>query len=398
MALRPNSCFLFAFLLSVSTICGAQNTNKEFSYKHLNEIASQKHPDYERLSVMTSFWGNYSMAFKFMDLAFDKKFPHYSRLITAGYIPLPLADALDKISKNQVVFINEAHHLPGTRMATILMLKKMYEKGFRYLACEGLAQDSTLNLNRRAEYTDFSYPEVLYGEMIRQALSLGYTIVAYDGSCKGYADSTADVDQNCREKLQAQTLYDKVLKEHPNAKMIVHAGYSHINKHGGSGWNPMGKYFVDITGITPYGINQISMTAEDSASLENFYRSNHLPKDTPVFLAKGDSMLTLWGKDNPYYDAELFLSRELLVNKSHLMKCLPKRKAVDVSKLCSNFKQPFVIEALLKSEGEKAVAFDALEINGANKPVLYLENGTYVFKIISTQGLILSTKEYTLGD
>jgi hypothetical protein len=391
---------LLASVLSNSvSLSEAQNTSFLFSYKNLNEIIRQGKTEYlDQLSVMTSFWGNYVKAIRFHDLSEGIKDPNYPRLVTKGYSPKPFMDALDKISENQIIFISEAHHLPASRIATICMLKKMYEKGFRYLACEGIDVDSTINRNKRVEFTDLSYPETLFTEMLRQAITLGYHIVAYDGSCIPSGDTTGMIDANCRERLQAQTLYDKVLKNNPKAKMIVHGGYGHIYKEGNSEWNPMGKYFMEITGITPYCINQVTVVQEDSASLVKFFSANHLPVDKPVFLSKGDTLFSVRGTKNACYDADLFLSREFIANKSEVMRCLPKRKAVDMSKLCKGFQKPFLLEATLKSEGDKAVAFDALEIETGTKPVLYLEKGRYIIKLISTKGLVLSSREYTVPD
>ncbi|MGZ7352753.1 hypothetical protein ACXWRV_09360, partial [Streptococcus pyogenes] len=63
--------------------------------------------------------------------------------------------------------------------------------------------------------------EPLYGEIVRQAIHLGYTLVPYDSNAQTIAE---------REAEQASNIYRQVFARDPQARLLVHAGYAHIDK------------------------------------------------------------------------------------------------------------------------------------------------------------------------
>ena len=80
--------------------------------------------------------------------------------------------------------MNERHFNPYNRAFVISWLEKCYENGYRYLAAETLfAKDSLLNERRTVLLgeTGFYSDEPVYGDMLRTALNLGYTLVPYEG-------------------------------------------------------------------------------------------------------------------------------------------------------------------------------------------------------------------------
>jgi hypothetical protein len=167
----------------------------------------------------------------------------------------PAADVILEMAKDRkAVFFNEAHSAPITRTLTIQLLAKLREMGFNYFAAETL-YDTDKNLNTRkypnAE-TGFYTNEPLYGEMVRTALRLGYKVVAYDAENAGVGDP--------RERAGAQNLVDRVLKKDPNARLVVNAGFAHVQKSGKYlGGTSMGDFFHRISGIDPLTIEQTMM-------------------------------------------------------------------------------------------------------------------------------------------
>ena len=157
---------------------------------------------------------------------------------------IPLSEMMDSIiANNRVIMMNEIHFNPHSRAFVISWLEKCYENGYRYLAAETLfAKDSLLNERRTVLLgeTGFYSNEPVYGDMLRTALNLGYTLVPYEGNGFG-------VD---REVNQAKNLVERIINQDPEAKFLLLGGMGHISDR--NGWYAMGRYFKEQSGIDPF--------------------------------------------------------------------------------------------------------------------------------------------------
>src|SRR5882724_13647609 len=145
-----------------------------------------------------------------------------------------VAAILELADKQQVIMINEAHHVPSHRALTLQLLDGLYRKGFRYFAAETLSV-SDKNLQTRGYPTRMTgtfTAEPVGADMVRTALNLGYKVTPYE--CIEGPDAHPAVDpipgMNFREQGQARNLKERILDQDPTAKIIVHAGYAHISK------------------------------------------------------------------------------------------------------------------------------------------------------------------------
>ena len=78
---------------------------------------------------------------------------------------------------------------------------------------------------------------------MRTALRLGFTLVPYEA---------ASATQDARESGQARNLVERILRKDPHARVIVHAGYEHINESGLLiGAKPMAVRFREMTASIP---------------------------------------------------------------------------------------------------------------------------------------------------
>ena len=94
--------------------------------------------------------------------------------------------------------------------------------------------------------------EPLFGEILREARRLGYTLVPYE--------AIGATSQDARETGQATNLRDRIFRDHPDARVLVHAGYSHIDESGTlGGAKPMAVRFRELTGIDPLTVDQTTM-------------------------------------------------------------------------------------------------------------------------------------------
>jgi len=205
-----------------------------------------------------------------------RDFPLKAHLPENVSLPSPAewqaADAVDTIvelaAKRRVVMVNEAHHDAHTRLLTLALLPRLRALGFTHLAIEALVEDGGA-LRQRGYPTDHSGTEYmrepLYGEIVREALRLGYVLVPYESSTPGGQE---------REAQQAHALYQKVLAGNPEAKLFVHAGYAHIDKAKGRLGDvlPMAARLRALTGLDMLCIDQTEVREEEPSNELEAYR------------------------------------------------------------------------------------------------------------------------------
>lgn len=152
-----------------------------------------------------------------------------------NYQKVSAVKSIEDVSrKHQIIFVNEAHHIPQHRAFTLSILKTLYKNGFRYFAAETFNHFAMDDLNQRkypllstGNYT----AEPIFGELVREALSIGFKLVAYEIEVNESECNWVPNDIRCankREKAQAVNIINKILKTDPRAKVLVHAGYGHI--------------------------------------------------------------------------------------------------------------------------------------------------------------------------
>jgi hypothetical protein len=253
-------------------------------------------------------------------------FPFDNRVAPPRSTPLPQSDqwqavdAADVIAKlaadRRIVMVNEAHHDAHTRELTLSLLPRLRELGFQYFAVEALSAKD-VDLMRRGYATETSGSEYvlepLYGEIVRQAIRLGYTVIAYDPE---------DATTENRDGEQARTL-QKVFDKDSHAKLFVHAGYAHVDKavgNLGSRIQPMAMQLKRITGEDPLCVDQTQFRDVAVGGLDfGFYNTvaSRFPQQQPYVLrAKSDGRI--WSSNPRQHDVTVVLppvsDRDLDVN------------------------------------------------------------------------------------
>src|SRR5690606_5434291 len=168
---------------------------------------------------------------------------------------LAINKIVESAKNHQVVMVNENHFYPSHRILASDLLAKLRAIGYTYLALETLAetQDSLLNLEGAYPTLETGYytREQNYGNLLRQAKTLGYKFVAYEN-----IDKTKD-----REIGEAENLFNKTIAIDPNAKVFVIAGISHILEEptsDGKKW--MAAVFKEKYNINPLTISQTQLS------------------------------------------------------------------------------------------------------------------------------------------
>ena len=358
----------------------------------------------EQAAVASSFIGDYRAALQYADRnapvwpalsqADSLYFRHFRPQNARAYI-------LARAGRERIVMINEAHHVPLHRVFTLSLLAGLYQQGYRYLGAETLSEGDQ-GLAKRGypvtsstDYTTNSgyyTAEPQYGNLIREALRLGFTVFAYDA----FPDVPPADFARQREIQQARNI-QKVLQADPTAKILIHAGYDHIREDslGGSWGKAMAGRVKEFTGINPFTINQEKLSEKSAPRFENPYYQLAQATEASVFQNPAGQVFAgpvgaslfdvrVYHPPTRYHNDR---SDWLLLNgrrKSHI---LPQRAQLGA--------YPCLVFAYRKEEDSRvAVAADIIELRTPqDRTALILEPGRYLLRFQARNG---TTKQMPL--
>ena len=355
--------------------------NDLMRYKYLREVMpdlsrDDRLIDQQLLATVEDELGLYDEAIN--------DFPFDNRVQTPVPLPAPTdwqaADAATEIAKlatdRHIVMINEAHHDAHTRELTLALLPKLRAEGFTYFAAEALNNSDTELMKRGypiastgSEYLH----EPLYGDIIREALQLGFKVVGYESD----ADVLAE-----REAGQASLLYREVFAKDPKARLFVHAGYAHIDKAPGNlggTIKPMAMQLKLLSGFDPLSIDQTRWRDVGPLPKPDLYHQLYalFPVDRPSVLISRQTG-SVWASDPTRHDVDVILPPSGHQRRPHWLSLGGVRQTRVVSSEMCQRQLPCVIEARYADEGDDAVAADRyvfLTDNSIN--TLYLRPGKY---------------------
>jgi len=255
---------------------------------------------YDLLSQSVSFLGDYEAALDYQQLADTtqltdveyrqigksiqqlKNIKHVEARRFIGFIA----------PDHKVIMLNEAYNKPIHRAFAYSLLDLLYNRGFRYLAMEMLNPRSDQELTKLTYRTGHFATEPVAGELIRQALELGFKLVAYEDSLANQHTPTE------RDSIQAVNIA-RIFKADPDAKVFVYAGYGHIaEKTTTPDFIPMGMAFKRMTGIDPLTIDQTDMTEESNFSFGKAFYNAYIekyPVTTPSIPLNNDEPVNVTG-------------------------------------------------------------------------------------------------------
>ncbi|PTR00787.1 hypothetical protein C8P68_10114 [Mucilaginibacter yixingensis] len=216
---------------------------------------------YQAMMTYYSFIGDYKKLLFYSDARFGeeakKEKVNYDTAFVRQHHFIDAASYITEQARHQqVVMINEAHHLPYHRALLMEMLRSFYQSGYHTLAIETL-DDSLINQKPYPDYhTGYYSREPLFGELIREAKSLGFKLAGYEPKEECDHKSTApNYCNSFRDSLMARNL-ESLLGNQSGQKLLVFAGYDHVHEGNSNGWKKMAQYFKQFTGIDPLTIDQ----------------------------------------------------------------------------------------------------------------------------------------------
>jgi hypothetical protein len=355
---------------------------------------------YQAMMTYYSFLGDYPKLLYYSDSRFKEEIKkekiEYDTTFVKSHSFVNAAQyIITQARQQQVVMINEAHHIPYHRVFVLLMLKDFYKAGYRYLALETL-DDSLINRKKYPDYnTGYYTREPLYGEMLREAMKIGFKLVQYepiqDCDNKG---SDPNYCNRFRDSLMAINLAH-FLKKNKQGKLLVYAGYGHIYEDNDSGWKGMAQYFKQFTMIDPFTIDLTREIEHFYPQLENkeFVAVNKFKKiKEPVIALQSNKP---W-HDN-HVDAIVIFPRYLTKGKarSSFYSIDGRRKIYNLSSL--HLKPGQFVQAFYANEkAGKRVPADQVVIRKQNND-LYLFSGTYSLEIKDNKGHLVHKIKINTG-
>lgn len=307
----------------------------------------------------------------------------------SAYVPLDAHDfILDKAREHEILIINELHHVPQHRVFTTQLLRDLYRNGYRYLGLETLmnnwAADSILNAKKTPTLTSGVYSsEPQFGNLIRTALRLGFTIFSYE------ADEMSMKTPRDREIAQAKNIQNFLENQAKEGKTLIYCGGAHNTEGemGGKWEKAMAQRLANNLGINPLTVSQIHYSEKGKKQFENKYFQAVDVKKPTVFVDETGCFGERGEKTG--VDIYVFHPRTKSENRPEWL-VYGNRKKVNLD--LKNLKIPFpclvlaYLERDLKAVGQP-VPYDVQTANEANSPVqLVIEKGKYQILIVDAQG------------
>lgn len=374
-------------LVKDGNLLGQLELVRELHREHASNAGVQ---DFTRqlLGTFYSFLGRDQLALEQFDAQPADRAERAKAPSLDGFTPVPAVDAVVEAARGaRAVFVNEAHHVARHRVLTMELLAPLYAQGYRYFAAETFAAtDAELNTRGYpSRATGFYSREPIFGALVREALRVGYTLVQYEPE--------NPADQDARETGQARNLYERVFAKDPEAKVLVHAGYDHINESGGLGGVPaMAERFREISGLDPLTIDQTTMRERSAPEFEGpFYRETEAAHrfTVPTVFATGGEV---WSLRPGSHDMTVFMPRTAYVDGRPAWLADLGRRAVRVpSEACTT--PPCAVFAWREADAADAVPVDALLVDrvehAGTPPTLMLPPGDYRLESRDASGRVL---------
>jgi hypothetical protein len=328
------------------------------------------------------------------DFPFDNRVPvERNQLNTPGselprsavWVATDAADVItDMAQTRQLVMINEVHHDAHTRELTLELLPRLRKLGFTYFAAEALDEKDTELMQRGYPIVDDSpyLHEPIYGEIVREAIRLGFTVVPYEAA----GNTTAE-----REKAQAENIYQRVFAHDPHAKLFVHCGYAHIDKVEGElgpGVLPMAAQLRRLSGVDPLTIDQTQLRDIGGVGRDAVYHQlmvDFHPERPSVLVRREDRKV--WTTNHYMHDVSVLLPPMGHRRRPDWLTLDGRRDSHTVSTTMCGNSLPCLIEAHYANEADNATAADRVVLSkpdSANS--LYLGPGDYRLTAVNAEG------------
>ena len=357
-------------------------TEADLSYRFSNELNVNAKP------YQYNFIGKYKDIFKCQ--LRDKTNKPSS--ILKEHKSISAIQHIDEVIKDQrLVFINDSPLHPQTRILTKELLQVFSDKGFTHLAIEAFTNGNeridrighpTINMGI---YTD----EPLFGDLIREAIRLDFTIVSFNPSSAELDRAKKIVQKNMSlspkdPKLTINSAnwskamnLNRQYSKNRSAKYLVLTHKNQTQKKEMNGVRSMAYWFQQITQNAPYTIDQVTMNEQCPATEHPVYKFANvnypavLKQYTKIYNAPINEVEAL-------SDLQIFHPRSQFVNnRPTWLKQGDQKVSYQINADQYNMTYPLLVIAYSPDEDiEIAVPLDVIEIkNNRDAMPLFLPPG-----------------------
>ncbi|MEL6866836.1 MAG: hypothetical protein AAFP19_20600, partial [Bacteroidota bacterium] len=390
--MNPSILSLLLFLVLANFHCAFGQDRKlplhevKFS-DEIEEALLNKQLSESSAAYFYTYIGKYRQALNQYELKLDWGLDSLAREDSLRFLDYQLIDPFvyleEKTKTEQMVIISEAHHKPQHRVFTRKLLKTLYQNGFRYLGLETLMpsygdttkflMDTQLHQRKyplNSPITGFYTREPQMGNLVREALDLGFELFAYESTTK-------DIDRDLQQALNIE----RFLANRPKAKILIHCGWYHAIE---SDYPKRKKdhylayHLKERMGIDPLTIYQDALSEKTTIKASPYYP-----------LVKGARMGLLVNKEGQVFNGngtskhfDIFLyhpPNKYLRNRAHWLFEIEENQLVEVKKQGIEKDQyPILVKAILTNEEAAAVPLDQIELESEeDQTALVLPRGNY---------------------
>ncbi|OJJ16763.1 hypothetical protein BKI52_33185 [marine bacterium AO1-C] len=396
-----------AYLLGFVQIVNAQSNPKEYFFSSQIEAKIKENTSARKLqsyAVNFSFIGEYQQV-----LQTEKKFIlTYKKLkkkkvkMNHDFLNYKPCNALSEIEKTakeyQIIIINEAHYSAQNRLFTSKLLERLYTQGYKTVFLEGLRPKKDKSLNKRTYpliSSGFYFREPQYGNLIRRAITKGYTVLPYEHPQDANEQNPLKRWYS-REEGQANNIL-KFLKKNPKAKIVIHCGYGHLSEkiYEGEIVGNLGAILKQKSGLNPLTINQEEWLETHSMNIANPYRIMLDKKQIREISVFKNDEGKLFSSTPKSYDVNVYFPpTKYITGRPAWLFSLSEKRSVSVPHHKINLGFPYLVFAYKQGDSEVATPIDVIEVKTQNdRKALALEQGSYRLVI---KGLNGDTQKLTL--
>jgi hypothetical protein len=289
---------------------------------------------------------------------------------------------LEQAKKYHLLLLNEAHNSSQQRAFTTSLLKGLWANGYRYLALETFTWNK-FDLNKKGyptTKTGYYTLDPVFGNMVREAIKLGYTLVPYE--------INPSQDSADRERIQAKNIYERTFQNDPVGKVVVHAGYSHISKNDNGTHSLMGYYLNEYASGQVLSVDQETMSYKGKGMNNDYYDfaiTNYEIKKPSVIL--NDNKVVIDPINRIGNDIQVYHPKIAFINGRPMW--LYGKYKTNIA-LTAEMKEHEgkLIRAQLINEDENSIPLDQFVINQEKQ--LLLPPGSFIISIIDCEDKIVS--------
>lgn len=334
----------------------------------------------QMLGVQYSFAGLHNKALAVKDLNAES-----GESVAADLTDYKPKDAISEILKraqtHQIVMINEAHDIAQHRVLTYRMLSGLWNQGYRYFAAESLSREAAEQIDKGYFTNNIGYytQEAIYANLVLKAKALGFKIISYDMHKPSKLNT---IDE--RETNSAQTIMEKVFDKDPNAKIIIHVGYSHISE---DKW--LASKLKEATNLETLTVDQTTRRESSNKEYEDptYTKAvNDVTLQSPFIFVNGEEA---WSSEPEKWDISVFWPRTSYLDGRPKWASLERKAYKLDASFCKN-RYPCLVEAYRFNHDNEVPSDRIILSSKEDTKALFLSQGNNIIVTSDSNGKQIS--------